>query len=86
MPNTAHSSMSDQGRTPLMLPAAAWLLLPCTLSCRVNIRPVDAQRVALGAGMNGTLSPFRIFVEDDQAVVERSCWLKMLDATVRHLR
>lgn len=52
--------------------------------CRINIRPVDAQRVALGAGQNGTLSPFRISVEDDQAVAERSCWLKMLDATVRH--
>jgi hypothetical protein len=48
----------------------------------INIRPVDAQRVALSAGQNGTLSPFRVFVEDDQAVAERSCWVKMLDATV----
>lgn len=39
--------------------------------------------MALAAGQNGTLSPFRIFVEDDQAVAERSCWVKMLDATVR---
>lgn len=54
----------------------------CHVPCRINIRPVDAQRVALGAGQNGTLSPFRIYVEDDQAVAERSCWLKMLDATV----
>lgn len=51
--------------------------------CRsVNIRPVDAQRVALAAGQNGTISPFRIYVEDDQAA-SRSCWIKMLDATVR---
>lgn len=48
----------------------------------VNIRPVDAIRVALGAGANGTITPFRIYVEDDAAVAERSCWLKMLDATV----
>jgi hypothetical protein len=50
--------------------------------CSINIRPVDAQRAALAAGQNGTLSPFRIFVEDDQAVADRSCWVKMLDATV----
>jgi hypothetical protein len=47
----------------------------------VNIRPVDAQRIALSAGQNGTITPFRIYVEDDLAA-ERACWLKMIDASV----
>ncbi|WIA16742.1 hypothetical protein OEZ85_013396 [Tetradesmus obliquus] len=59
------------------LPAAYTLTVS---NCSVNIRPVDAQRVALAPGQNGTISPFVIYVEDDKAVAARFCWLAMLDA------
>lgn len=46
---------------------------------------MEAQRVALAAGQNGTITPFEIYVEDDQAVTHRYCWLSMLDSRVsRH--
>jgi hypothetical protein len=51
--------------------------------CSVNIRPMEAQRVALAAGQNGTINPFVVYVEDDQAVAARFCWLTMLDSQVR---
>jgi hypothetical protein len=43
---------------------------------------MEAQRVALAAGQNGTISPFVVYVEDDQAVATRFCWLTMLDSQV----
>jgi len=55
---------------------------PAPFCSSLNIRPVAAQRVALAAGQNGTVEPFQIFVEDDAAVAQRFCWVKMLDATV----
>jgi hypothetical protein len=48
----------------------------------VNIRPMEAQRVALAAGQNGTITPFVVYVEDDQAVAARFCWLTMMDSQV----
>lgn len=48
----------------------------------MSVRPVEAQRVALAAGQNGTLSPFVVYVEDDKHA-ERFCWLHMQDGQVR---
>ncbi|KAF6259714.1 dihydrouridine synthase-domain-containing protein [Scenedesmus sp. NREL 46B-D3] len=59
------------------LPAAYTLTVS---NCSLNIRPVEAQRVALAPGQNGTITPFVIYVEDDQAVAARFCWLTMLDS------
>jgi hypothetical protein len=53
-------------------------------ACSVNIRPVEAQRVALAAGQNGTINPFVIYVEDDLAAATRYCWLTMIDSQVKN--
>ncbi|KAF8065442.1 HAP2 [Scenedesmus sp. PABB004] len=58
--------------------AAAYTLT--VTNCSVNVRPVEAQRVALAAGLNGTIPPFVVYVEDDAAAPRRRCWLAMLDA------
>eukprot|EP00775_Hariotina_reticulata_P002496 gene2496-2799_t len=49
-------------------------------NCSVSVRPVEAQRFSLAAGVNGSVSPFQIFVEDDKGVAQRYCWLVLLDS------
>ncbi|PNH12225.1 Protein HAPLESS 2, partial [Tetrabaena socialis] len=50
-------------------------------NCSVNIRPIEARAVALGAGVTAAVTPpLELYVEDARAVAERSCWVTLYDS------
>lgn len=56
-------------------------------NCSSNVRPIEARRLAVGAGQTVVLQPsMELYVEDSTAQEGRYCWMTLYDAVVSHQR